>query len=327
MISSLKLAKLCGVSQGTVDRAIHSRSGVSEKTRQRILQAARKYGYRPNPAAREVMGRTGRTVGAIVPALNSIFFMDLMNACREKLAGAGFRLMLTPVTRSEDFLETLEDFAARKMRAALVVPPEDMISIPETITAEMPVVSLLSPCEGKNVFLIAPDEIRTGRDAVDYLARRGHTRIIHVTYPRRARAVLDRSKGYRQRMTELGQNPVVRIYHGEDCLNQPLIYNRPTAIFCHNDWLALTILRMLKDHRQNVPSDISVLGVDNSPTFNSLYPGLTTLEYPVADLAQHVLDFLTQGKTDFPFPPMKIIERETVTSTLTARLAEQTEKR
>jgi LacI family transcriptional regulator len=314
MISSLKLAKLCGVSQGTVDRAIHHRPGVSEKTRQRILRAARKYGYRPNPAAREVMGRTGRTVGAIVPALNSIFFMDLMNACKEKLAEAGFRLMLTPVNRREDFLETLEDFAARKMRAALVVPPEDMIPIPETITADMPVVSMLSPCEGKNVIFIAPDEVRAGRDAVDYLAARGHERILHVTYPRRFRSVLERAKGYRQRMTELGQNPVVRIFHGEDCLNQPLIYNRPTAIFCHNDWLALSVIRMLRDHNKNVPADISVLGVDNSPTFNSLYPDLTTMEYPIADLAGYVLEFLTHGKTDFTFPPMKIIERKTVTS-------------
>jgi LacI family transcriptional regulator len=314
MISSIKLARLCGVSQGTVDRAIHNRPGVSEKTRQRILQAALKYGYRSNPAAREVMGRTSRTIGAIVPALNSIFFMDLMNACREKLVGAGFRLMLTPVTRSEDFLETLEDFAARKMRAAIVVPPEDLIPIPDTITAEMPIISLLSPCEGKNIVLIAPDEIRTGRDAVDYLAGRGHKQILHVTYPRRARAVLDRSKGYRQRMTELGHNAVVRIFHGEDCLNHPLVYYRPTAIFCHNDWLALCVIRMLRDHHQNVPMDISVLGVDNSPTFNSLYPDLTTLEYPVADLAQHVLDFLTQGKTDFTFPPMKIIERNSVKS-------------
>jgi LacI family transcriptional regulator len=315
MISSLKLAELCGVSHGTVDRAIHGRPGVSEKTRQRILQAARKYGYRPNPAARELLGRTGRTVGAIVPTLNSIFFMDLMNACKEKLAAAGFRLMLTPVSHREDFLETLEDFAARKMRAALVVPPEDMIPIPQTVTAEMPVVSLLSPCEGKNVIFIAPNEVHTGRDAVDYLSRRGHERILHVTYPRRFQSVLKRAEGYRQRMIELGRNPVVRIYQGGDCLHQPLLRNRPTAIFCHNDWLALCVIRILRDlYNKNVPSDISVLGVDNSPTFNSLFPDLTTLEYPVAGLTRYILEFLTRETTDFTFPPMKVIERRTVTS-------------
>jgi DNA-binding LacI/PurR family transcriptional regulator len=239
----------------------------------------------------------------------------VMNACRENLAQAGLRLMLTPVTRREDFLETLEDFAARRMKAALVVPPEDNIPITATVTANMPVLSFLSPCKGKNVFLIAPDDIQTGRDAVDYLTSRGHERILHVTYARRAKAVRDRLIGYRRRMIELGRRPAVCIAHGgEENLYSSLISHRPTAVFCHNDWLALVVIQTLQARGNNIPYDVSVLGVDNSPTFVALYPNLTTMEFPIDQVAANVCAKIQNPAATIAFDRFKIIERATVHS-------------
>jgi len=68
MISSLELAELCGVSQGTVDRALHGRGGIAESTRAKILEAARLHGYAPNPAARELMTGQSSVCGAVIPA-------------------------------------------------------------------------------------------------------------------------------------------------------------------------------------------------------------------------------------------------------------------
>ena len=71
MISSLELARICGVSQGTVDRALHSRGRISDQTRRRILEAARKHGYTPNPAARELVNlRETSTCWASLSGLN-----------------------------------------------------------------------------------------------------------------------------------------------------------------------------------------------------------------------------------------------------------------
>jgi DNA-binding LacI/PurR family transcriptional regulator len=90
MISSLELAKICGVSQGTVDRALHNRPGISAATKRRVLAAARQHGYQPNPVAGELLRGRSRVVGAIVPALGGLFFMDLMQAVNCALAAAGF---------------------------------------------------------------------------------------------------------------------------------------------------------------------------------------------------------------------------------------------
>jgi len=307
VISSLELAKMCGGSQGTGDRALHDRPGVSRATRARILETARKLGYRPNPTVLESLGRSRRTIGAIVPALNGIFFMDLMNTIRQTLAEDDYRLLITQVTQPEEFFDALEEFAARKMRAAIVIPPADDLKIPDTITRDLPIVSLLSPCRGNNVLFLAPDEIQTGRDAVDYLTKKGHDRILHLTYPRELTGIRDRAKGYRQRMIELGLRPRVRTIASIESLDIELQLHKPTAIFCHNDWLAMRILPMATH-----PHQISVLGVDNSPTFYSLFPDLTTMEYPAADIAKYINAWLNQKTVPFTFKPFKIIERKTV---------------
>src|ERR1700744_2609682 len=116
MISSLELARRCGVSQGTVDRALHDRPGVSAKTREKILRVARQHGYRPHPGVRELLTGESRTVGALVPVVNNIFFMDLFSELDQALKQKGLRLQLTPVEDQAAFLEALEDCAARRHR-------------------------------------------------------------------------------------------------------------------------------------------------------------------------------------------------------------------
>ena len=90
MISSLELAKLCKVSQGTVDRALHDRPGISIKTRDRILRIAAEHGYQANPVATEMMQGKSIIVGGLVPSLNSVFFMDLFQTISRKLDALGF---------------------------------------------------------------------------------------------------------------------------------------------------------------------------------------------------------------------------------------------
>ena len=89
---------------------------------------------------------------------------------------------------------------------------------------------------------------------------------------------------------------------------------RPTALFCHNDWLALTAMLLLSERGIRVPEDISVLGVDNSPTWIAINPHLTTLAYPMESFGQAVLDILDGKPGAIARDPLQIIERKTVRS-------------
>ena len=312
MISSIGLARLCGLSQGTVDRALHNRPGISAATRRRILDMARKHGYRPHPAARELLAGERTTVGAIIPALNGPFFMDLINGIREALAPEGWRLFLCAVSTEQEFQDTLADFAARRCRGAIVIPPRDHLPLPVSVTSDMPVLSLLSPCRGTRVTFIAPDEVATGRDAVEYLRQRGHQRILHITYSRHACAIRDRARGYTLAMREHGQIPRILAPLDEPTLLDTVRRYRPTALFCHNDWLALSAMRILAQASIRVPDDISILGVDNSPTFAALCPDITTMQYPVAAIAQLCRRLLRFENPALQIEHLPVVERRTV---------------
>lgn len=312
MISSLELARLCGVSQGTVDRALHDRPGVSPRTRERILEIARKHGYRPNPVARELLGGERTVVGAIVPAINNIFFMDMMAELKSALADSQLHLFIAPVSTIDDFHRTLAEFASRRMRAAIVVPPEDNLAIDETLTRAMPVLSLLSPCRSKSVACLAADEVRTGEIATNYLHDMGHRRILHLTYARQARGIIDREKGYRRRMREFGLTPRVETFVDDAMLADALRSHKPTAIFCHNDWLAISAMRVLAAMNLTVGDDVSILGVDNTPTFRAIFNRLTTLHYPLEAMAQHVARWIHLSQLDDALPPLEIVAGHTV---------------
>jgi len=312
MISSLELARQCGISQGTVDRALHDRPGVSPKTREKVLRLARQLGYRPNPAAREILTGQSLTVGAILPAVNNVFFMDLFNALGKALAANGLRLQLTPVENRAAFLDVLQDFAARRHRLAVVIPPEDNISVPRTITAGVPLVSLFSPCRGPGVYFLSADEVATGREAVRYLHRRGHQRILHLTYARKAYAINARAQGYQKQCRELGLPTKVLLNPDGKSLSHVLRQFRPTALFCHNDWLALRTSVLLSEIGLRVPEDLSILGVDNSPTLAALQPGLTTLAYPIARAVDAIMHILAEKPSRLPLERYLLVERSTV---------------
>jgi len=312
MISSLQLAKLCGVSQGTVDRALHDRPGIGAATKARILAVAAEHGYTPNPVARELMSGRSALLGVIVPAVNSVFFMDLVNEVKRACDPVGLRPLITPVADAEEFLAVLGEFAARRFRGAIVVPPAERLRLPDGLTCTLPVATLLSACRDRRTRLVAPDEVATGRAAVDYLTGLGHERIVHVTYRRSARAIRDRRQGYREAMRERGLRAAICPGADPEQLGEWLRRRRPTALFCHNDWLALAAMRTLTAAGLRVPEDISVLGVDDSPTFTSLFPNITTLHYPAAEVAAAAVAWIAAGTEPPPIPVLDVVERETV---------------
>ncbi len=312
MISSLELARHCGISQGTVDRALHNRPGVSPKTREKILRAAKQLGYRPHPAAREILTGQSTTVGAILPTVNNVFFMDVFNRLGHWFSEQGLRLHFTPVENRLAFLEVLEEFASRRYRLAVVIPPEDNIPVPQNLASALRIVSLISPCRGKGVDFLSPDEAETGRDAVRYLHGQGHRRILHLTYDRPAYAIAARAAGYKAQCREMGLASKVLSFVDADRLAETLRSFRPTALFCHNDWMALRVQLILAAQGMRVPEDISILGVDDSPTLMAVHPGLTTLAYPVEKAVAAIGDVLAGRTATIAGERYQLVERTSV---------------
>ena len=89
-ISTTQLAEICGVSQGTIDRDLNGRKGISPVTREKILNAAKEYGYRPNIHARSIAGGKSMLIGVVVFDLNNQYFSDILTALEEKCTARGY---------------------------------------------------------------------------------------------------------------------------------------------------------------------------------------------------------------------------------------------
>lgn len=294
MISSLELARICGVSQGTVDRALKGRAGIRESTKRKVLQAAAKHGYRPNPAAREILTGRSRIVQAVFPTANNLFFMDLAERLGRTLRAKNFQLQISLAGETSEFLAALEEAAARRHAMAVVIPPKDHVAIPASLARNFPIVSVLSPC--RNIPFLSPNEEETGRTGVNHLVRMGHRRIAFLSSIRQAHAVAARAAGYRKQMADLGL-PSKVIFSTREITRGTY---RPTALFCHNDWIAVQAILSLRADGVGIPGDLSVLGVDHTPTLASLYPDLSSLAYPMEGLVSALLSHL--GKTKPPNP-------------------------
>jgi DNA-binding LacI/PurR family transcriptional regulator len=312
MISSLELAKLCGVSQGTVDRALHGRGGISQQTQKIILETAALHGYRANPAARELMTGQSRIVAAVIPQLNSAFLMDLAGIVKSVLYQAGLHLIITPTDTPAEMTELITEFAARRCRAMLIIPHDDGFMLPAGL--DMPAASFLSRCKGGKSVFLHTDEKANGAAAVDYFISQGRRNIAHITYDRPSHAVRERAAGYSENMRKHGLKPQILIVKDQSCLPEFIKNNPVDALFCHNDWLALNALRTLEQHGIKVPHDISILGMDNSPLFTSLCDEISTIQYPFEWLAGEFLAVVSGSHgqtTPAPTPTPNIIKRRT----------------
>ncbi len=311
MISSLELARLCGVSQGTVDRALHNRGRVSAATRERILSLAARHGYLPNPAARELMTGTSRLVAAIAPSFSSVFFMDIMEVLHGVLRTHGLELLLSTAGDTAEAESLMREFVARRVRALVVVPPVTAFRPPVELRGPVPLIGLVNPL-ARGVPFVGPDELHTGGEGVRYLTAQKHRRVLFLSYPRRSWAVRARESGYRAAMRDKGCVPRILLEHSDEQLLRAIDSYKPTALFCHNDWLALAAIRTLASRGLRVPHDMSVLGVDNSPTFNRLYPGLTTLAYPFGSIAEAACALILGSSATPAVQPCVVVERDTV---------------
>jgi DNA-binding LacI/PurR family transcriptional regulator len=312
-ISSTRLARLCRVSQGTVDRALHGRGRIAPATRLRIVNAAKRLGYLPHPAARELLTGTSSFVGAIVPSVNNLFFMDIMDLLSAALRPLGLRLLIAPASDSDEAHELIREFAGRRVRSIIVAPSEADFVVEPSIRRSHAVISIINRCASSGVRFAGPSEAHTGERAVRFLAGQGHRRIMHASYARRSWAIVERERGYRRAMADLGARPCIVDGKDEKALWAGVLKYKPTAIFCHNDWLALSTIQLLTRKGLRVPGDISVMGVDNSSTFVRLYPGLTTMQYPFKEIVASVTASIAGNRTIPAVADCRVVEGKTVT--------------
>ncbi|MEU6068214.1 LacI family DNA-binding transcriptional regulator [Streptomyces sp. NPDC047082] len=285
--TSRDVAQAAGVSQAAVSLVLGDkwRGRVSEATAERVREAARELGYRPNLAARNLrLGRT-RTVLLVVPALTTEFFAGVYTGAARVAAQHGFGVVLYP---SPEGIGPARDPFASAQAALDGVIASSMAA--DALTAirgdQLPLVMLDSDPDGSLGAATVNLDITDGvRQVADHLLGLGHRRFLHLaadiaswTFEVRARELAARVG------TVPGTN--VRTIHAPISIEGALAATeaalalpgpRPTALLCDDDKLAAGAYKALRRRGLRVPDDISVTGLDDLALATAIDPELTTV--------------------------------------------------
>jgi LacI family transcriptional regulator len=308
------VAERAGVSVATVSYVInHGPRPVSADARERVEAAIAELGYVPNELARSLRLQQTSLVGLIIPSLANPVYAEVARALERICTQAGMLVVLCNSDRVEErerrFVHMLR---AKQVDGVVVIPHgEAQALLQPLLDAQIPVVVLEHAVDALPCILI--DEPAGGRLATGHLLDLGHRRIALIRrHPTRALS-RQRHAGYREALAARGlpYDPALVIHCGPGqaegygamqrllALPQP-----PTAVFAHNDLLALGALRAAADAGLRVPHDLSIVGYDDIANAAYFTPALTTVRIPkeeMGTLAGRTIMTLAQATS--PPPP------------------------
>lgn len=300
------VAVASGVSQSTVSRVLTGTRTVvpiAAETRERVLETARRLGYRPNPLARGLRGARTMLLGVIVRDILDPFFSGAIEAVSIEAARRGYNVVLGHAHgRAHEAIELWGVLEARHCDGIILLG--DMRDQPRLIddlrTESMPVVALWQGASASDIPSVDVDN-RTGVEAVlAHLAGLGHRRIAFVA-GRRLGDIRDREEAYRASQAARGEEAVVELVPndlaGGIAASARLLgaHRPPSAIVASTDVLALGVLHGVHQLGLRVPDDLSVTGFDDIPFAAAAIPALTTVRMPVREMVARAVALVLDG--------------------------------
>jgi LacI family transcriptional regulator len=329
-VSLKDVAARSGVSFQTASKVLNGHSGVaSPSTRERILRAAAKLGYVPNAMARGLVRQASVTIGVLADDFSDLAVSQFVLAAQRAAASRGHGALISSVHADVDAELAVRKLLEYRVDGILVAAPslEDEPRLGVALRGPLPVVSI-NRIHGGGVPMIGSDHAMTGTLAARHLLGLGHRRIGTVIGPRGRQVVQRRMRGFREALRAAGQPlPERRIaeadwtYDGGWAATHRLLDTDPTitAVFVHNDVMAMGALKALHERGLRLPADCSVVGCDDLSFAAYLVPPLTTVRIPFEETGARAAALLLDriGGKDIPardLLPVELVVRESTTS-------------
>lgn len=305
------VAALAGVSKSTVSAVINNRNTLKEATRLNVIRAIEELNYRPSPSARRgFRSVTSRSISLIVKEIQNPYYAEIFTGVQEVAYEHGYLVSVSSSEGLFDVERRLVEHAAEQHLDGLIVAPilddeTDLSHIFEMKRSKIPFV-LLEDVRGIRANLVDVDNVRASAEAVRHLIRQGHSRIVHLSGPRYSQHSEERAEGLRRAFSEshliFDHSMVVSAGDSlEDGYRAGLKYfrqlapeDRPTAVTCYNDLLALGLMRALRELGIGVPSDVSVVGFDDLSILAYFPVALTTVHVPKYEMGRRAAEMLIQ---------------------------------
>jgi DNA-binding LacI/PurR family transcriptional regulator len=298
------IAMEAGVSHTTVSRALRGSSLISEKTTKKIQETARKLGYLPSAAARSLRTNRSQALGVIVTNIDDPYFSEVLQGIEEVAQSNDYSLFMAASQRDPK-REAMIVQAMQQHRVDGVIICSTTFSDEQSRHFSkygIPIVVINNQAVEDYRYSIYHDDVGGSSQLTRHLIELGHRKIAYLGNSDSGRTTQDRLWGFRQEMDAAGL-PLLEEYIFETPGSEPeksvlavnyllSLSNRPTAIVCFNDMMAIGMLKDLQERRIRVPEEISITGFDNIVFSNYTNPPLTTFDQPKRFIGQKAAELI-----------------------------------
>jgi LacI family transcriptional regulator len=296
------VAERAGVSRQTVSRAINDKGEISPETRERVLAVARELGYWPNTLARGLRTRHTQTIGLVVPDIANPFFAEVARGASEVAHGEGYSVLLSNTDEQpERELQALRTLASHQVDGLLLVSSRlDDDALAEAAQRWRPTVLVNRRCRhATGVASVIVDDAAAAMEAVRYLVAQGRRSVTFLSGTEGSRSAALRREGFARAAQEAGLADARAILCAptfEGGLGAALEALRgepgPAALLGYNDLVALGALEACRRLGLRVPEQVAVMGWDDLLFTAYVWPALTTMRQPKAELGARAMRLL-----------------------------------
>ncbi len=310
-VTRREVAERAGVSVAVVSYVVNDGPRpVAPETRSRVERAIEELGYYPNELARSLSRKQTAIIGLIIPSLVNPVYAEIADSLTHYCAAQGYRVILGSSGRDhQNEVEFAKSLRAKQVDGVVMIPSESPDEILEPLQqARIPTVVLEHALP--NTYCIAIDDLHGGQLATQHLVSLGHRRIGMIR--RKPTSALShlRYMGFRDtlQVTGIPLDPELVVESeagqvgGYASMQKLLALPRPpTAVFAHNDVLAMGAISAIYQAGLTVPHDISIIGYDDIIQTTYFNPPLTTVKFPIAEMGRvagkTILDLVRNGNS------------------------------
>ncbi|MGQ9628992.1 MAG: LacI family DNA-binding transcriptional regulator [bacterium] len=298
-VSIKDISREVGVSVNTVSRALNDKDDISEETKRRVFEAAKRLNYTKNHLAMGLRARRTKTLAVIVPENSNPFFAEVVRGVEEVVRSKGYGLILCNTEQDSELERKAIELVVEKRVDGIVMSPtqKDEGVVEKLMEYEKPFVLVGRYFEGLDTNYVVTDNVLGAQMMAQHLVERGHRRILILNGAKEISSAKDRLRGFRMALEERGLEldeslvgfGAMDADDGYKMMGSILDARTPsefTAVFCFSDYVAVGAMKAIKERGLAIPRDLALAGYDDIFFSSMLSPPLTTVRIPKRELGR-----------------------------------------
>ncbi|MFI3316802.1 MAG: LacI family DNA-binding transcriptional regulator [Rikenellaceae bacterium] len=313
------IAKHLTISVSTVSRALSDDKNIRMETREKVIAAAKKLGYRPNPVATSLKSGRTNTIGMIVPEMITPYAAQVIGGAQEVLHKYGFKVIIAESHESweqeRENIETMERFMVDGILVSICDYQRNAEAYSRLLDQGVPIVFFDRIAHKMSVSQVIVDDYIKSFFLTEHLLRSGRKRIVHLQGPKSVYNSVERTKGYHDAIAKFkaDDSPELIVKKGigfedgaaaiDELIERKVEFD---AIFAFTDTLAIGAMNRLREHGMSVPDQVAVSSFSGTILSTIVNPQLTTVEAPLRQMGLRAAELIVE-KIENPQAPTRSI--------------------